>query len=168
MEKAISVIKSHHSGVEGRSERISNSYVSVLCYDSHSPLVRGWYGVVLMCFTSKTSHTVLISPKNSLPLSDSMYVSRPCRWNDGTSDSISRPRPQHAFSFLMVETMSTWCKGRRYLTHTYIRQTSLIWGSRYRWILPRMGSVPRSESKGHLVLRCVFWPGDTRCTSLGP
>ena len=47
--KEISVRILDHSGAAARELLIFNSTVRVLCCDSHNPLVRGWYGVVLTC-----------------------------------------------------------------------------------------------------------------------
>ena len=45
----ISVNNDDHCGAESLEQRIFSSVVSVLCWDSHRPFVRGWYGVVLIC-----------------------------------------------------------------------------------------------------------------------
>ena len=34
-----------------------------------------------MCLMDRMLHTVLITPKNSLPLSDKIYKGSPCKWN---------------------------------------------------------------------------------------
>ena len=49
----ISVRRFDHSGAQSLVERIFNSVVNVLCCDSQSPFVRGWYGVVLTCLISR-------------------------------------------------------------------------------------------------------------------
>ena len=59
--KAISVNKVNHFGVDCLSLLIFNSDVSVLCCDSHRPLVPGWYGVVRTYLMSSQVHTERIS-----------------------------------------------------------------------------------------------------------
>lgn len=58
----ISVSRLDHCGADFLADRIFYSEVSVLCCDSHSPLVRGWYGVVLTCLISRHWHTEVTTP----------------------------------------------------------------------------------------------------------
>ena len=77
MANEISVSRFDQSGAEGLDERIRSSVVSVLCWDSHNPLVRGWYGVVRIWRTLRHWHTEVTTPMNSLPLSDIIISGTP-------------------------------------------------------------------------------------------
>ena len=61
------------------SDRIRSSRVNVLCWPSHRSFACGWPGEVFICLMSAAVHSVVTTPRNSLPLSDRINSGTP--WN---------------------------------------------------------------------------------------